>query len=109
MKKILMILVAVFATQSTLALAEHKSGNKGGDKEHQITVGNENAAKQGSTSDMKTVKDSADKEDRHQAKSKDDSESAAKKDDSDEDHSGKKGKKEKKEHKVKKNKKQKTE
>jgi len=107
MKKILMILVALFATQSALALAQHK----GGDKERQITVGNENAAKHGATSDMKTVKDkdSADREDSHQAKGKADDENIATKDDSDGGHSGKKGNKDKKEHKAKKNKKEKAE
>ena len=71
MKKILMLVSALFAIQSTVALAEHKPDHKGPDKDHQISVGNENAAKSGSTSDMKVVKEkenSGKDEERRQAR-----------------------------------------
>lgn len=55
MKKILLAVAALFALQNTVAFADHKPGHKGPDK--QISVGNENAAKSGATSDMKVVKE----------------------------------------------------
>lgn len=107
MKKILMLVTALFAIQSAVALAEHKPDHKGPDKDHQISVGNENAAKSGSTSDMKTVKEkenSGKDEEHRQAKEPEASGKAVTGDA--EEHEGQKAKKDKKEKKEKKVKKQ---
>lgn len=74
MKKISIILAALFAFQSAVALAEHQT--RGGEaKDHQIVVGNEKAAESGATSDSKVVKEDAMKKKDHEAKEADDADS----------------------------------
>ena len=109
MKKILMMLAPIFAIQSTYALAEAKAGDKLNDKERQITVGNENSAKRGATSDMKVVKDSKDKEDKTKAKENDERDDSVKQEDNDQKGTIKPHKPAKKDKEQKKNKKQKKE
>lgn len=111
MKKLFAVVAAVFVLQNTSAWAEHKPEHKGADKNHQISVGNENAAKSGATSDMKVVKEKENQgkdEEHRQAKGIDEEQ----KDVADEGHDGQKAKKakaEKKEKKLKKGKKPKAE
>lgn len=104
MKKILMVIAALFALQNAVAFAGPKSEHKGPDKERQISVGNEKAAKSGATSDMKVVKEKENQgkdEEHRQAKSEDDDDKAAGAVDED----SKKPQKEKKAKKMKKDKK----
>lgn len=110
MKKLFTVVAALFALQNTSAWAEHKPEHKAADKDHQISVGNENAVKSGATSDMKVVKEKENQgkdEEHRQAKSPDDEQKAA--DEGRDGQKTKKGKAEKKEKKLKKGKKPKAE
>ena len=108
MKKLFTVVVVLFALQNTAAWAEHKPEHKDSDKDHQISVGNENAAKSGATSYMKVLKQKENQgkdEEYRQAKGVDDEQKAT----ADEVHDGRKAKKDKAEKKVKKGKKAKAE
>ena len=112
MKKLFTVVVALFALQNTAAWAEHKSGHKDPDKDHQISVGNESAAKSGATSDMKVVKEKENQgkdEEHRQAKGADGDQKAAADENSDGHKANKVEKKDKKEKKPKKGKKPKAE